>query len=798
MNINQLFLIACLMSGGTLTATANTPAVAMADQLMVNADADKMKEMKQLAKLCKMPRIKATENAVTNAIKTVKHLALQRQDDYVVTGDAYHDKIKLQDVRNLAKAVNGLAAGASMRNTEAQEYLDLLLDFMSSQKLYDRFPKFRYSNYTDIRKVPKDFLSALEVCDDTRKEGLINGMLTLLEWDVVRQGDEAAKRWVSSDYLYNVIPYIYTCAVLNPNKEQGLKDMETFAHFIDLCTLYSPGGKDLLKPDGTSFHHRTHYIGYMYSFRTWVEYMHKLKGTSFRISKPAYERIRKAVVTEYMMAVKSKNDDNRIMASSMAGRHPYYGSPITFTAKALEQLIEVGGDIEGKEYDEVLASYYNAFYMTNKYKGVAPAKLDGYYQYNYSPAGVYRKDNWMAVMRCPTTKFWGGEIYSKTNRFGRYQSHGSLEVIYEGGLAATGYPADKKTKSAGWDWNVIPGTTTVHYSDWKEMLPNRNNTDRFDQWSKTTNFAGALAGDDCGLFAADFDQNDNWAKEKFVPTHLSFRKSVLAVDGMLYSVGNGISALGEYPEWITATNLFQNIVDKKGTAFVVNGEVVKKGQELLVDSKKSVWMLTPSTTGFYVPAGHDQLVIKHDQQQSYSSEGMEKNSLGEVVAAKAYINHGVKPEGKGYEFMVVPAADAQRMAKLAKECAAGKLFVTALMEKDIHVVKYVPQQLLAYTFFAPASGLKEGQVIASATELLLMEQLHGSQLKLSLCNPNLRPKNLDGKDWTATETPAAVELKGQWKLNGNAEGVTLESKGGNTLLKVTLNDGEKVDVLLTK
>lgn len=50
-----------------------------------------------------------------------------------------------------------------------------------------------------------------------------------------------------------------------------------------------------------------------------------------------------------------------------------------------------------------------------------------------------------------------GEIYNKTNRFGRYQSHGTLEILYEGGLAKCGYPADKEKKSAGWDWNMMPG-----------------------------------------------------------------------------------------------------------------------------------------------------------------------------------------------------------------------------------------------------------------------------------------------------------------------------------------------------
>ena len=204
------------------------------------------------------------------------------------------------------------------------------------------------------------------------------------------------------------------------------------------------------------------------------------------------------------MATSSTSDAEHFYANSLAGRHPLYGLDVNFSKALFRELVEIGGDIDGKEFDPELAAYYNAFFKTNHYKGIAPRKLDGFYQFNYSPAGIYRQANWVATMRCPTTRFWGGEIYNKTNRFGRYQSHGTLEVLYEGSLAASGYPYKDKKSAAkgGWDWNVMPGTTTVHYTDWKSMLPNGNNADRFDQWSHTTNFAGALAWGDCGLFAA--------------------------------------------------------------------------------------------------------------------------------------------------------------------------------------------------------------------------------------------------------------------------------------------------------
>ena len=153
-------------------------------------------------------------------------------------------------------------------------------------------------------------------------------------------------------------------------------------------------------------------------------------------------------------------------------------------------MIEIGADATGTDLDKELAAYYNYFFKTDKYP-VPAADANGFYQYNYSSAGVYRQPGWVAVMKSPTAMLWGSEIYNKTNRFGRYQSHGTLEILYDGGLVPTGYPSNNENKGAGWDWNMMPGSTTVHYTDWAEMMPYKNDKDRFDQKAKTSNFAGA-------------------------------------------------------------------------------------------------------------------------------------------------------------------------------------------------------------------------------------------------------------------------------------------------------------------
>lgn len=719
---------------------------------------------------------------------------VQRAIDFIKTFDtAKMETVKIEDTRKLAAAIRALAYAAQENLPEGSEFSPYL-DKVLNDGVIERIPAFPYNSYTDVRVVPVDFLSALPVCTPEQQGRLIESVKGLMEFYKLNQKDAILKRTVNSDYLYNVLPHLFVCALHNPDNAQAAEDLRSFSRYLSACTQYVPGEKDILKPDGTGFHHKTHYNGYMYSYRTWVEYMGRLKGTAFRITRDAYQCMSKAIVSVYLMATSSASDTEHFYANSLAGRHPLYGLDVNFSKALFRELVEIGGDMDGKEFDPELAAYYNAFFKTDHYKGVTPRKLDGFYQFNYSPAGIYRQANWVATMRCPTTRFWGGEIYNKTNRFGRYQSHGTLEVLYEGSLAASGYPyKDKKSaEKGGWDWNVMPGTTTVHYTDWKSMLPNGNNADRFDQWSHTTNFAGALAWGDCGLFAAAFDQDDKWGSQRFVPTHLSFCKSVFAIDGMLFSMGSGVSAQGEYPdEWITATNLFQSVTGGKAST-IVNGKPLAEGDSLSIASSKDTWIVNPCSTGYFIPAGNDPLIVRYGKQTTPSSFGLTEQGMGTMTAAKAYLLHGAKPVQKKYQFLVVPATTAERMRADAKRFVRkGGIFEVKQQQDSLHIVKHTPSHTTAYALFAPATGLNEGALLASDTELLLLERITGKQLSIAVCNPDLRPQSDKYFGWVSTPTTATLTFHGTWTLDETsaAEALSVTHTDGQTRVTVVLEDG---------
>ena len=803
MRLKKDILLLLLLGLGNPMTYASGKAVMITDNSQTinqNIDEARLKELQEFRKKYKLAEPKASASELKGAQMALKMLMIQRTGDYTASGvDLWGEEVKIEHLRDVAKNVRVLAYGALTLGKSGKTDLDLYLDYLFTHNFFLRMPKLVYSNYNDVRKIPTDFMSALPVLDDVRKAKLIAAVQKLLEVDIIRQGDKAIMNWISSDYIFNVVPYVFDLAIANPDDQQAILDLQLLSGFLRVCTRYNVGNKDILKPDGTGFHHNAHYNGYMYSYRSWVGYFYRFKGTTLKIDRKSYERLKNAVVTLYMTAVCADGDKNRIYANSMAGRHPFYNIEVPFTQELFEQLVEIGGDVMGTDIDKDLAAYYNYFFKTNKYD--VPAKdANGFYQYNYSAAGVYRQPGWVAVMRCPTAVLWTGEIYNKTNRFGRYQGHGTLEVLYEGGLEPTGYPSKNENKGAGWDWNMMPGSTTVHYTDWAEMMPYKNDKDRFDQKAKTTNFAGAVSNKEYGLYAAAFDQGDNWGSQRFVPTNLTFCKSVLAIDGMLFSIGNGISAKGTYADdMITATNLFQTIISKNYDKLVVNGKTMGNGEKMTIPSAEPLTVINPVSTGYFVPAGHDEINIVYDKQQTPSSVGLAAKPATEV-AAKAYINHGVKPEKKSYSFIVVPAANEDKMKDVADKQTKGELFNIVEMQDSLHIIKYAPKNVLAYSFFTPAKGLTAGEVVSSATELLLIEEKDAEgNLSLAISNPNLRPKMIDNKNWRELPTPAFIELKGTWQTDVNVPGVFLKTmENGNTEVSCLLRNGMPIYVNLKK
>lgn len=755
----------------------------------------------------------ATVPTTTVTMKTLRSylssLGLTRNEDGSINGPALggSEELTIDIMIDISQRVQALAAHAKKGDQEAKGLLKDYVDYILDQGIFYDFERLTYSHYGSVDGIPAGFIAAMSEYTEEQRKEMIKAMTWMLEANMVYADDDYLVSWMNADYLCNYFKHLFALAVAPTDQKEAIQNLKDMVRFMELHTIYTPAGREVLKVDGTGFHHDTHYNAYMYAYKAWCNYIYTLKGTCFQVKKDAYERIRKAIVSMYLMAVKGANRTDYYAANSLCGRHPYTdgGGIVPSEAWYVDRLIEGGGDILGSKYDMELAAFYNYFFMTDKYD-IEPAKVDGYYQFNYSPAGIYRQNNWVATMRSATTQFWGTEIYTTSNRFGRYQSHGTLEVMYDGGPAVCGYPletapnATGSKMSGGWDWNVVPGATTVHYTSWKEMMPRKGTEGTYCQYSKK-DFSGALAWGQYGIFGTDFLQSDDWGGQQFTPTNLQFKKSVYAFDGMLISMGSGISAKGSYgDDMITATNLFQGI-DHEGISgdLVVNGQVMAPGAENITNnSEQDVWLVTPQTTGYFIPKGNDPIVIKHANQTAPREDGSDvTGDMNTVMAAKAYIDHGVKPENKEYLFVAVPGTTPEKMQQLSAKLAGngGDIFKVEAQNDKLHALTYKPQGITAYTFFGAVDGLSFANVKSSDSELLLMEKVDtgAKTISFAAANPNLRPKTHDLFKWIEQETNATIIVKGEWKLQKAVDGVSVTTLAdGNTQVSLHLEQGEPI------
>lgn len=694
---------------------------------------------------------------------------------------------------NIAKKAEVLAAAAqndSATKILLQDFVAHLLDQGISEGCNYRL----FSNsYTPCKEIPAAWLDAMTQCTADQKIEILKLVKWFSFYGRMYYPQDKYLANNESDIVYLFLPHMLGIALNQPDDATAVRELKAFKRFLDRNTEYVPGDKDILKPDGTGFHHRTHYNNYMYSYKTWLQHIYSLNGTQFRIATDSYQRFKKAIISVYIMGTQDTGDA-RFFANSLSGRKPFDES-LQFSKQYFENLIAIGADCLGVQDDE-LAAAYNYFFKTTKYT-VPAHPYEGFYQFNYSPLGIYRKGNWVASMRSPTSKFFGAEIYDKANRFGRYQSNGTLEIMYSGTLAKSGYPSGSSA-SGGWDWNVVPGATTVHYTSWLEMMPLKSVSGRFDQRTKTKNFAGALSFGDCGIFACDFDQVDSWGgKTAFTATNLVFKKSMFAFDNMIISLGSDISSSGSYPStMITATNLFQSIVST-GT-LNVNGTPQISPYTATISPTSDNWMVTPLGTGYFVPAGNNSLEIRYGSQTSPKHDGSDYAApKGTVTAAKAYLNHGVKPGSKSYSFVVVPATNSADMQTLATSMAngGGSIYQIHAQNSAVHALTYKPLNITAYSFFGAASDLSFGIIKSSSAENLLMDHYDSTNNRhyFAICNPNLKPVTAANYNWIASPTKTTLTLEGEWIPINPVSGVSFSApSGGQTVITISMSEGEPI------
>lgn len=580
-----------------------------------------------------------------------------------------------------------------------------------------------------------------------------------------------------------LLPKMVVCMLQDtPPLQQA--HMDALTRWMEGSMRYSRGTLGGIKVDGTAFHHGGNYPAYAEgAYSTLGTYFRLVEGTCFVPSADARACIKNGLLS--LRASCNLFD----WGIGISGRHPF-GGHIPYKVRNTYGYLAMLGDLTGSgaPYDPELGGAFLTLKGGDKQVasalkkvGIGPLPVpEGFYAFNYGAYGVHRRSGWMITLKAFNTDVWGSEIYTRDNRYGRYQSYGSVQVINSGKPASA---KDSRYEEAGWDWNRLPGTTTIHLpwdklnSPIKGTLMERN-TSRFPGVS-------SLEGRN-GVLAFTYTEKD---RENFC-AGATATKSVFCFDNRLVFVGTGISNNSTYT---TETTLFQQHLSVEGEAVLVNGNLINGFPQIwrpMVSEPQVVEDLKGNC--YILPAGAP-LVIYRQHQRSPENTGTKQPGEGDFVSA--VLEHGVAPKEASYEYLLLVEPSAAERRNWSRKLP----YEVVQSDSMAHAVRDFPTGIYAVVSYR---GYKDAEW-GIPSETIFMERKEGDERIVSICTPDL---GLTEKTYTTPQESRPltrkVWLKGFWELSVPyadelfGTGVSLSRQGASTVITVTCRHGHPVEFRL--
>lgn len=570
-------------------------------------------------------------------------------------------------------------------------------------------------------------------------------------------------------------------ALMQPTDEERYRAMTALGRWVSGSLAPSPGTVGGIKVDGTTFHHGGFYPSYSVgAFTTLGQYCLVSEGTDFAPDQAARRSLKLALRT-------LRRYTNLLdWGLGVAGRHPFNTALPVGTANAFGALAALG-DLtgSGKKVDPELAGDFLALKGNDKRltslfrsEGVsATAAPQGFFAYNYGAVGIHRRGDWMVTLKAYNSDVWGSEIYTKDNRYGRYQSYGTAPII------GSGNPVSAKASGfvqGGWDWNRAPGATTIHlpFEELESPYPGtlmQRGPVRFSGVSSLEGMNGVLA---FHLIEPD--------RPRFTQGAEAY-KSVFCFDNRMIFLGSGIENNNEsYP---TETTLYQLALDAQGESVEFDGNITTNFPLDVSKDNVSRLMLSDTKGNYYVVKDAPSVRLVKQRQES-PNDKTKKPASGDFVTA--YISHGVAPKQAGYEYAVYIRPSSKEVNKFYRKDAYDVL----RRDNTAHVVYDQATGITGYVCFGDFEG---DALVRSATgETILMQRKTAEgQVVMSVCTPDL---GLTEKTYSTAQPSQPIVkqviLAGAWELATPSEQVQATSVDGATQLTVTCVDGLPVEFTL--
>ncbi len=616
------------------------------------------------------------------------------------------------------------------------------------------------------------------------------------------------------------------------------------SNVIETNIAIKPGVYGTIKPDGTGFHHATAYVGAYspFAIEAFSRLLYLLKGTTFYRTE-SVEALKLALESYRVMVQRydpSAALRGRLIGGSGEGRSAAISKAMAFMAHPdgmddLEMKARFGEFFDaGYFFSTDRQNHYFEGQRGMPFRGLGIYRLiaelqaqsiasavppSGAWIKPYAAAGFFRRDEWMVTAKGFSQYFWDyeGPLNARQNNFGQNWAYGSLAVF------SAGDPVSERGSGqvlfSGWDWYHVPGTTASHYpieprkesevrASRKEQGIKQRDTHRN---YNTKTFVGGVSLGDHGFFVQDLE-----AVPFTAPTDLRARKSYFFVGDKVLALGTQIQ--GGTQEDETHTTLFQTFLEDASSPTQVNGEQLTGLESLIEHAAGTQVKMTDSVGNSYFLAGSTTpLVVSRSLQESLTQD----HEKTEGAYAQAYLNHGIKPDGDSYQYVVIPAdTDATKLDELASDPSA---FYQILDTSGMHLVRFPQQRLTAYAFYEVVET-PEGELIRTVSQsaAVIVQELERSTplgQAVAQAAPVQLAASVPDIGWTfeddivsrglgyaskhfafqvAKEHTLTLALRGTWcpDAAGSPPGTESIHRSGETVLQLQCRDGMSTEVLL--
>ena len=628
------------------------------------------------------------------------------------------------------------------------------------------------------------YLSALLMADQLEND-LRNNVYDALVWysrefkesfDML-SGPESS----NMDYFNTLSIQHLTLLLLEPDDNRRVALIRKFSDFIGESLAQTPPGFfDGFRPDGTAWRHKGNYPGYSFSAMDNVaKVVYFLNDSPFAVIDAGKATLKKAMMAGWLYT-------NPVVGLGNSGKHPFTGLGVKGYDDGMKYLALSGNPETGDSVDEELASTY--LQVTGKStqdsqaifgRSIKPATLpEGHWSFNGGAFGIHRYKDTMVTMKAYNSNVWSSEIYAADNRYGRYQSHGGVQIMPYGDPEPMGY------QEAGWDWNRNPGTTTIHLGWTTLESPNSGTLMVFSEEA----FSGSASLDnEFGLFAFKHKAPD---RPNFDPTFVA-RKSVLAIGNRLIMLGSDISNTDSGSNR-TETTLFQHAITDDSKDTWVNGEKVT-GSSYSSQLGEHDWLIDGMGNGYLI-ASNSSVEVRRQPQSSRHNKTKEATS-GHF--ASAWIDHGARPNGEEYEYQVILDTTSQEMQSLATNQKQGNPGYEVLRrDNQFHIIQDQDSGVTGYVAFEGGDTNHSLITHIDKPALAMVRALSSGRRSLTAVSPGL---TLNREDDHQSHQPVdvTVTLDGLWELvEGVQQGIQLNKLSDSTEVTFTSDFGQSKSIEL--